>query len=75
MTVKEANKWLDKVQNMLHSLYCIQAKCHENPELWEHFAESCNLNISYKEFTYIIIESLCSYKNLMREKIGNAKID
>lgn len=75
MTVEEANKWLDRVNNALHNLYSIQVKCDKESEIWEQFAESCNLNVGSGEFTYVIIEALCSYKNMMKEKINKTKID
>ena len=74
MRVKDANKWLEKVQNIIHNVYSIQGKCKENPKIWEDFADKCNLNTSSADFTYIINESLAAYKNMMKERIDNAEI-
>lgn len=74
MTVKEANKWLEKVQEVIDNTQKIQKYCAENPDIWENFGESCDINLGFKEYTYRVIESLVAYKNLMKDKINNTKI-
>lgn len=50
MKVKDANKWLEKVQDIIHSFYAIRSKCHENPDIWEDFADKYELNTENLEF-------------------------
>lgn len=74
MTVKDANKWLEGVQSVINNTHNIQKACSDNPELWENFAEQCDVNMGYKEFAYIVIDALCGYKNLVKDKIDKAEI-
>ncbi len=75
MTVKDANKWLERVQGVINNTQNIQKACSDNPDFWETFAEQCDVNMSYKDFTYVIIEALVCYKNLMKEKINNTELN
>ena len=74
MTVKDANKWLDRVQNAIDNTQKIRKACVDNPGVWEEFADNCDINMSSNDFSYVIIEALVSYKNLMKEKIDNTKV-
>ena len=31
--------------------------------------------MSYKEFTYVVIEALCGYKNLVKYNIDNTEVE
>lgn len=71
MTVKEANKYIDSIDNEIKNL---QKLLHLADDEKKALEESANLNSPIAGMVNIAVNSMCAYKNILRDKIDNAKI-
>ena len=66
MTVKDANKWLEGVQSVINNTHNIQKACSDNPELWENFAEQCDVNMG-------LPGRLCGKREMQMGRLGKVR--
>lgn len=71
MTVKEANKYIEKIDNEVKNLQKLLSLTNDEKRVIE---EGANLNTPVVGMVNIAVNCMCAYKNVLKEKIDNAEI-
>lgn len=72
MTVKEANKYIEKIDNEIKNLQKLVALDAEKRGFIE---ETAKLNSTLEGMVNTAVNSMCAYKNILKEKIDNTQIN
>ena len=72
MTVKEANKRIEQIDNEISNLKKFLALDETHSDIIE---EKVGLNSTLAIMVDTAVNAMCAYKNILREKIDNAKIN
>lgn len=72
MTVKEANKYIEKIDNEIKNLQKLATLDAEKRGFIEETAE---LNSTLGGMVNTAVNAMCAYKNILKEKIDNAQIN
>lgn len=72
MTVREAEKCIENIDNEVKN---IQKLLHLSKEEYEELADKLCINSPVEALVNTSVNAMLAYKNILREKIKNARID
>ncbi|RHU81946.1 hypothetical protein DXC24_14800 [Clostridium sp. OM08-29] len=72
MTVKEANKYIENIDNEIKNLQKLLTLPDEKKKALE---ENANFNNTIVGVVNTAVNCMCAYKNILKEKIDNAQIN
>lgn len=72
MTVKEGNKYIEKIDNEIKNLQKLATLDAEKRGFIE---EKAGLNSTIEGMVNTAVNSMCAYKNILKEKIDNTEIN
>ena len=72
MTVKEANKYIENIDNEIKNLQKLLTLSDEQKKELE---ENANFNTPITGMVNTEVNCMCAYKNILKEKVDNTQIN
>lgn len=72
MTVKEANKYIENIDNEIKNLQKLLTLSDEQKKELE---ENANFNTPITGMVNTAVNCMCAYKNILKEKVDNTQIN
>ena len=74
MTVKEARREIENLEDTIKAIHIITKYDDENNNRVDKIVEAAGSNMFWKSIALHSINAMAAYKNILKEKIDNAKI-
>ena len=74
MTVKEANRMIEHLEDTINAIHMITKYDHENDNRVDKIVEAAGVGMFWQSIALHSINAMAAYKNILKDKIDNAQI-